>query len=391
MVRLRVRPASPARPLGHSRDGVSTILSAVSSKAGSLLSRIALAVGATLSILAVAEGALRLVAWRNERAQRAAREAWRAAHPEAQDLPQLAGVLELAQRNRLGVHKGVVIRTNDRGLRGPNFAPRPSPGTFRIALGGDSFTFGSGAAEPDVYASRLGALLDRLRPGTHHEVINAGLAGAHVHGVMDRLARVIDAYAPDLLVYGFTINDLEGPRYELTEHDAEARAWLAWAGGHPLYLVRWSTWRLLTLRAGGDPSRDAYVRELMLNADPAAPAWGEFERGLDRLVALAEASNVCAHVFLHTHLTDLDEAHPFTPIYDRVERAARARGLGVTASLADFRGRDPSSLWISAVDSHPNAEGHRILAEALARGLTSLPDACWVRPEAMQETATGPG
>ncbi len=350
-----------------------------------ILARLALAVGALLLIATVAEGVLRLHAWHVARAREAAREAWLESHPEARDLPELSGVLALGKRNQLGMHKGAVVRTNDIGLRGPDYTPEPEPGTVRIILAGDSFTFGEGVAEPEVYASLLGPRLDRARPGTRHEVINAGISGAHTHGVMNRLEQVIAAYGPGLYVYGFTVNDFEGPHYRLTEHDAHVREWLMWSGHSPLYLVRWGTWMLLSLRAGGDPSQDAYVLELLDNSDPQSPAWRHFERGLDRFAALAAESDVCAHVFIHTHLNDLDETHPFTPIYDRVTEAARRRGLGVTSSLPAFVGLDHAELWIASIDSHPNATGHALLAETLAGGLLALPDSCWDRARAAAE------
>src|SRR5262245_12490964 len=67
------------------------------------------------------------------------------------------------------------VRTNSFGLRSPEVAIPKPPGTVRILLLGDSFTFGFKAVESDVFARRIE---DRLRrqPGLSlAEVVNAGV------------------------------------------------------------------------------------------------------------------------------------------------------------------------------------------------------------------------
>ena len=76
-------------------------------------------------------------------------------------------------------------------------------------------------------------------------------------------------------------------------------------------------------------------------------------------------------------LDDLGPQHPERAIYERVEQAAKRRGLGVTQSFPYFEGRSAESLWVSRFDPHPNVKGHTVLAEALYAGLQKLPEQCW--------------
>ena len=75
----------------------------------------------------------------------------------------------------------------------------------------------------------------------------------------------------------------------------------------------------------------------------------------------------------------MDEDHPYLPIYELVHAESEERGLPVTTTFDDFAGTDPFALRLSFIDPHPNAEGHVMLAQALAKGLSELPDACWRR------------
>ena len=89
------------------------------------------------------------------------------------------------------------------------------------------------------------------------------------------------------------------------------------------------------------------------------------------------ALRICAQVLIHTHLNELDEDHPYLPIYELVESEAARRGLPVTSTFDDFSGADQLELRLSFIDPHPNAEGHAIMAGALAEGLSGLPASCW--------------
>lgn len=79
-------------------------------------------------------------------------------------------------------------------------------------------------------------------------------------------------------------------------------------------------------------------------------------------------------IFIHTRLEFLSWLHPYHPMYRKVASAAAVFNVPVIESFEHFRGQHPETLWVSGVDSHPNAEGHRILATALADGLERLPE-----------------
>jgi hypothetical protein len=91
-------------------------------------------------------------------------------------------------------------------------------------------------------------------------------------------------------------------------------------------------------------------------------------------IGLLTPHRACAEVLLHAHLAD--GRAWLGPILARVEGAAQEQGLHVTSSIPDFEGVDVDALRVGPLDAHPNAEGHRLLAQALARGLASLAESC---------------
>ena len=122
-------------------------------------------------------------------------------------------MFDLSRPHVEGIYKGAYYRTNARGVRGPEYELPKPPGVFRIVIAGDSVTMGDGVREEDAYPHVLQDALDR-RPGPpRYEVLNLGLIGLDIRQVMGRLRNIGLSYEPDLLVYGCTLNDIQGPHY----------------------------------------------------------------------------------------------------------------------------------------------------------------------------------
>ncbi len=67
---------------------------------------------------------------------------------------------------------------------------------------------GAGVEEAESYAQQLEQFFRTESTGHRYEVINAGLAGANSLTAARRLGHYAGIYHPNLLVYGFTVNDI---------------------------------------------------------------------------------------------------------------------------------------------------------------------------------------
>ena len=116
----------------------------------------------------------------------------------------------------------IVTRINSDGFAGPELiADDPRP---RVMVYGDSFMNAVFTPEEDRFSTVLQAELSAAL-GREVEVINAGVAGYGPDQVLRRLETEIDAYQPDLVVFGlFTGNDfgdlLRNRLYRLDETGA---------------------------------------------------------------------------------------------------------------------------------------------------------------------------
>ncbi len=94
--------------------------------------------------------------------------------------------------------------TNHAGYRGPNRPQGPHPGTFRIAVLGDSFVYGQGVAADEAWPARIER---ELGPGV--EVLNFGVPGFNLEEQATHYAEFVSEWAPDLVVSVVVDNDLD--------------------------------------------------------------------------------------------------------------------------------------------------------------------------------------
>jgi lysophospholipase L1-like esterase len=291
--------------------------------------------------------------------------------------------MQLAPRNVRGVlPNGAYYRTNSLGVRGPEYDRPAPPGVFRIVTVGDSVTMGAGVEEEETYSAQLAEMLAARHPGRRFEVINAGLAGLDIVQIVGRLEKVGLPYDPNLVVYGWTMNDITGPAYR-----EFARPKASYALYHAVYdrfaesrsyllRVLWPRW--VSFRELVAPHPQSYTAELRYNyfenprRGSGSPRSSTGSRRSGGSAGSASSSS------FHTSLVRLNGFHPMRSIYERVADAAETRGLHAVQSLSALVGRNEDALRVSYYDWHPNRAGHALLAQALADGIDALPAGCGV-------------
>jgi lysophospholipase L1-like esterase len=280
-------------------------------------------------------------------------------------------------------------RISEAGLRDREFPLAKADGVFRVAAIGDSITFGHGFSREESWPKQLESMLAAaaLPAAPRFEVINFGVTGYNLGQIAERLRTLVLRYDPDLVVYGYTLNDPQAYSFEATILDGLARArepdprsaarGLSRALAHSrLFLMA----RQLLVRGDGG------AKEIELRLDPGfvADARGRreryfrglhrreaarrrFEGGLARIGAIARESGVPAVLAIFPLFYD-DPSQPYglADVHDLVAAEARANGLEVLDLRPAFdAARERVGVPLHADMMHPNALGHRVAARAL--------------------------
>ncbi len=262
-------------------------------------------------------------------------------------------LMELVPSQRIVFH-GNLLTINRWGMRDRDYAMEKAPGTFRVALIGQSTGMGWGVGDDETFEGLVERRLNRERAGRPHaryEILNLSIPA---YMPLQQLGALDTAFAftPDaLLLLGFDATE---------RHTAQDLVKYVQAGIH----VPYDTIRALAEAAArGAASPTDAERRLRPQVEPILTwIYGEIarrcrERGVRPI---------------WMYIPDLD------PLGTPEEKAmlfrvARGAGFDVVDASAYFAGENPSALRVSEPDHHPNARGHRLLARELFDGFAANP------------------
>ena len=261
-------------------------------------------------------------------------------------------------------------RLNADGLRDVDYGPR-QPGTYRILLLGDSFTFGSGVEDdaaiwPAIIERRLGEIRP-LGDVSKYEVLNGGIAGSLTDKwvALYQQQRQPDFFPPDLVLVVFFLRD--GTRMEHVSNELAA-ANLERIRTDPLTRVstayRYFSEKWLAIHFAALLERffvDSYA-----GSPEATAEWRAAQHNIltIRDIAVSDGTRFGMAIFPMLYGFEQDP-YPFQTAMDALATFCRTNGIAHLSLLPAFRGRRASDLWVSEANKHPNVEGHAIAARAL--------------------------
>jgi hypothetical protein len=253
----------------------------------------------------------------------------------------------------------VEVRFNALGLRDGEIGKK-TEGTLRIAIIGDSFTYGHGLPEKLSYPRQLETLLRGKDPGRPVEVINAGRGGEELDRLEPLAMAVLDRFSPDVLVYGYFLNDPLRPA-SAEESEIEPMLDPAWqekkvtAGRLALGERDVGFPRLLALLSDFTRGRDLSERTMAWYRSLHEPeAWKPSGEVIVRMARKANEQG-CRFVLLILPLIwNLESDYPLTDIHERIVTFAHENGIEVIDALPALRGRPDRDLMLHPRDRHPN-------------------------------------
>jgi hypothetical protein len=368
-----------------------------------VLGSLTLTLGALVLCAAAGEVALRLTSPTRHAGERQRLNVYRPSSTLSHELRPNSQVRFVF--NDFDVH----VRTNSLGFRGPEIAQKKPIDRVRILVVGDSFTFGWGVEEGEMFGRVLESQLTAA--GVPAEVISAGVPGYATDQHFIFLRERGFALDPDLVVIAVSANDVEELGWKelrLDDHrlplagtsrvrfinrrgemrfvngklfdlpslplpDA-MRSWLvdhSWAYG-------WLRIRLARAWASGMEQIVRAGEELAADEVPTGSIGMLSPETIDRSLRGSEAFRLRYHRYLFDAIR-ADAAHRGVPLRTMLihhaapglrDDCARSRCLDQSDV---FRREDDPAAYLQE-DPHWSARGHRLAGEALAAWLLADPD-----------------
>jgi hypothetical protein len=260
------------------------------------------------------------------------------------------------------------IAVNSLGFREREVTGAPDAGVYRIAVIGDSFTFGLGIDQADRMTERLAEILGAFSPRV--EVLNFGRPGRETVHHVATLREVVLPLQPDFVLMQWLSNDVQGRVKTLSTGIPLVpwdRASDALRGRSALFtLVEWQWARLQ--RALG--LAEGYVEYMDRRfSDPSSPDMIAAESDLREFVSVAREAGVEVGIVAFPNLAVVESAGDFPLGYliDRVMAACADEQipcLDLREPLLEVAGQD--GWWANRLDSHPGPLTNAVAARAVA-------------------------
>ena len=257
--------------------------------------------------------------------------------------------------------RGGHVQTNGHGFRERSFSMEKPAGTYRIAVLGDSFTFGNGLEASERYTDRLQAWLP-----SGYEVLNFGAPGAntpqHLHTLR---SRVLPAN-PDFVLLQWFVNDIEGDSVEgrpVIRPLLPSRPVHNWLQAHSaLYTVANMRWGEAQVASGMAGSYADYLEARA--GDPQSADARRDAETLKKIIGEVRSQGRSIGIVLFPDPgPDLGDSYPFAFLHDHVLAVCREHHVPCLDLRQDFAAiPDRRSLWVSPFDHHPSARANEIAA-----------------------------
>jgi len=265
--------------------------------------------------------------------------------------------------------------SNSLGYRDVEHRTAKAPGTRRVVVLGDSFTWGVKVDYDDAWPQRLGRMLT-LRRGEAWEVVSLARPGMNTVEEAEQLATEGLAYDPDVVVLGYCLNDSEG---EDAAEVRRARDWEEWtrdrARRDKRVLNHSALYRLAADRLRAWRENRLRIRAYRSQYAADYRGWIAGKAALGRMAGLCRERRTPLVVMVFPLFGNpLGDRYPFTAVHATIVQAIAATDWARPLDLLPaFRDLEWHYLVVDgANDEHPNEIAHRIAAQTLASALTDV-------------------
>jgi hypothetical protein len=244
-------------------------------------------------------------------------------------------------------------------------------GTFRIAVVGDSFSFGPFLQIEDTFPKRLERILSMNRKQSAAEVLNFGVPGFSTYHEI-AITRTALSYAPDLLILQITLNDIAVEPLRSSQLTGEYD--FSPYSPPPIIARLLNHWRSLDfiLRRVHDAELNKRHKKYYTNLYQNQESYRQFSNSLKEISKLAHARETPLVAVLFPLFGDsLDDTYPFRSIHKKIGQTLSKLSIPTLDLFESYRNIPPERLQVKpGKDTHPNEIAHRIAAEQIHQWLS---------------------
>lgn len=267
------------------------------------------------------------------------------------------------------------IKFNSWGYRDIEHSIKKDNDTYRILIIGDSFTFGWGIKNlDDIYSRVLQKKLDNEYGKDKFEVITLAKNGFSTKDVTKVLKDIGLNLNPDLIVYGYYVNDIEGANsfkgYEKLYFHHFLRPYEV---GYFLYQNSFAYYflesRIKNMIRSYGLERNTYKNYMEHLYSDSNPSFIEHRQSMQEFINIGTERNIPIIVLSFPIITDFED-YPFYFINEYIESITKdVVYIDLLNSFSDY---SPEELRVGFLEEHINELGHSITANILFNEIKTM-------------------
>ena len=251
----------------------------------------------------------------------------------------------------------------------------PDPEAYRILFLGDSFTYGLGIKEekavfPTQVTSALGQKTGERWPA-RFEFYNGGIPGSLTSDWIGLYRESVDRFDPNLVVAVFFLRDGTRVVGSVSGLREIRKAMNRLRDESLLFRSSRVYRRLVENRKQHEFGRSYFEATIRAYLGPPEDTQ-EWKLARGQLLRMRNETVERGGKFvlvIFPVLFGLSGDYPLQAVMDRIRLFANANDIPVLSLLPAFQGEEPSMLWVSSLDQHPNERAHAIAAHAITEFL----------------------
>ena len=269
-------------------------------------------------------------------------------------------------------------RLNSFGFREREIMKKSSSGIYRIAIVGDSLTYGQGIKEND----RLSNILEnRLNKNNrNYEVYNFGRSGAETIDHNNFLRKYVLSINPDYILLQWYVNDFEG--HDKSGRPSGSQYWRLFPSDTVIgYLTRNSAlfyivnkqWRILQKKFR-DTHFDSYSDYLVRRfKDPKSKDSIEAVKELQKFINESKKNNIPVGMIVYSEFNEsILSDYPLAFMLNRVLDICAVNNITCLDMRPIMGSVKPHiQLWANKFDGHPNLLANTLAADAVIKKYSS--------------------
>ena len=246
--------------------------------------------------------------------------------------------------------KLVSFKTNSHGLRDKEYPITKPPSTFRVAVIGSSFTYGSGVEIEDTYHTLLEERLNAESQNLRYEFLNFGVGGYTTRNKLATMNYKVLNYDPDLVLFV-----LDGSQFT----DDKFKEFVPKPTKNHFFTSY--TYKLIA-KNRIFKSKEKRGSEFTKNHLERLDELNETLRTLSK-VSRTNDIPICVIVLDHDYL--------HLKLSNEIKKLTEKNNLCFANTIPSFKNKNFDDFVIYRIDFHPNVKAHEMFAESIYENLNS--------------------